>query len=368
MRPVDVVIVGAGVIGACIAYTLSRSTRLRIRLIDRGAPGCEASGAAAGVLAVASARARRGALFELRRMSAAMYPDLVAGLEEETGLSVGYRSDGLISLALSEADGAALRELVAHRTAQGLRGALIESGELLQLEPAINPEVRAAALFPDDHAVDSECLVRGLIVAARQRGVELAMGTAVQGLGNGTGAVTVTLPNGRIEAGTAIVAAGAWSGEILARCGVKVPVRPIHGEMAALRPPNWTLRHTLTAGDGYLVPRANGEVLVGSTSSFVGFDKRVTPAGLATLRAHAAQMVPRAATTMPVRTWAGLRPCSTIHRPIIARVPEMQNLILATGHHRSGILLAPITAQMVCEMVTGVPSSVPLHPFSYRRR
>src|SRR5262249_12818754 len=120
-------------------------------------------------------------------------------------------------------------------------------------------------------------------------------------------------------------------------------------------------------GDCYLVPRANGEVLVGSTTAFVGFDKRVTATGVSTLLAQAQQMVPRVRDATLVRTWAGLRPCPTIRRPIIAPLRDMENVMLATGHHRNGILLSPITAQLVAEMIVGMRPSVPLRPFSYRR-
>jgi glycine oxidase len=115
------------------------------------------------------------------------------------------------------------------------------------------------------------------------------------------------------------------------------------------------------------VPR-DGRVLVGSTVAFVGFDKQVTAEGVATLLAHAALMVPRLEGAAPVRTWAGLRPCPTIRRPIIAPLPGLANVLLATGHHRNGILLAPITGQLVTELITAATPTVPLPPFSYRRR
>ncbi len=362
----DVAIVGAGVIGAAIAYSLARASTLRVVLLDRGVPGCEASNAAAGVLAVASSRARRGVLLELRRLSAALFPELVAQLQDEAGIDLGYRAGGLISLAFSDADAAALQQLVQDRNAQGLRCELLTPSELLRSEPAVNPNVQAAALFPDDRAINSERLVAALVTAAQRRGVELRVRTAVRSIGRSGGAVQLALEQCRIDAAVAVIAAGAWSGTVLAGCGIKVPVRPALGEMAAVRPATWRLHHSVVAGDGYLVPR-DDEVLIGSTTTFAGFEKRVTPEGLATLRARAAAIVPPAGATAIVRSWAGLRPCSTIRRPIIAPLPGMEQVILATGHHRNGILLAPITAQMVTEMVTGAPPSVPLRPFGYRK-
>jgi glycine oxidase len=367
VRSADIAIIGAGVIGAAIAEALARSGRQRIVLIERGTPGCEASNAAAGVLAVASVQARRGVLCELRRRSAGMFPELVERLEAETGSALGYRRDGSISLAFSEAEAVALSSLVQHRVGQGLRGEMLGVPEVLRLEPAVNPRVHAAAFFPDDCSIHSERLVRALISAAQQHGVELLERAEVRSIGCRPEAVRLELDCGALEAAIGVVAAGAWSPQLLAPCGVKVPVRPARGEMLAVRSASWSLRHLLAAGDGYLVPRDGGEVLIGSTTAFDGYEKRVTADGLATLRARAALMVPRIGEAAELRSWAGVRPCSTIRRPIIAPLPGRENVILATGHHRNGILLAPITAQLVTALVTGAAPAVPLRPFSYRK-
>lgn len=362
----DIAIIGAGVIGAAIAYTLVRSTRLRILLLERGSPGCEASNAAAGVLAVSSGEARQGVVLDLRRRSAALFPDLVAALEDETGMALGYRRAGLIRLAFSEADAIALRDLVEHRNRQGLRCEMLRRDEVQALEPSVNPSVCAGALFPDDCSIDNARFVAALVAAARQRGVEFRAGMAVRSLSKENGLVQLRLDGGVLTVPQVVVAAGAWSAELLEGIAVKVPVRPARGEMAAIQPSGWTLHHTVSSGSGYLVPR-DGEVLIGSTTAFVGFDARVTDEGVAALLANAAAMVPRLGTGRPLRTWAGLRPCPTIRRPIIAPLPGAENVLLATGHHRNGILLAPITAQLVSELVTGAPSTVPMRPFSFRR-
>ncbi|MFI5366004.1 MAG: glycine oxidase ThiO [Candidatus Binatia bacterium] len=363
----DVAIVGAGVIGSAVAYTLSRSTRLRIVVIERGVPGCEASNAAAGVLAVASGQARRGVLLELRRISAAMFPELVATLEDETGLDLGYRREGLLSLAFSEADAASLAELVRHRQRQGMRCHFLDRAAVLSSEPAVDPSIRAAAHFPDDCAIDSARFVAALVAGAQRRGVEFRLHAAVRSVCAANGAARLEVDGAVLEAGMAVVAAGAWSGELLNRPGLKIPVRPARGEMLALRPTSVQVRHTLAEGETYLVPRSDGELLVGSTLAFVGYDKRVTDAGVERLLANAVRVLPGLRGTDPCRTWAGLRPCSTIRRPIIAPLPGLDNVILANGHHRNGVLLAPITAQLVTEMIGGAAPSVPLRPFSYRR-
>lgn len=368
MQHADVAIVGAGVIGCAIAYHVARVTRLRVVVLERGTPGCEASGAAAGVLAFASGQARRGALFDLRRRSAGLFPELVAALEEETGLALEYRRTGLLMLACSDAEAAALADLVCHRTAQGLRCEMLDSAAAVRaLEPAVGPTARAGALFHDDHAINSERLVTALAAAAQRRGVEFHSSTPVRGVCHGADAVQLDCGGTPFEAGTVVIAAGAWSAQPLAMHPIKIPVRPARGEMASVDCDPLPMQRTIAAGDGYLVPRSNGEVLIGSTTAFVGFDKRVTATGVSALLARAAAMVPAVGRATVRRTWAGLRPCPTIRRPIIAPLPGLERVILATGHHRNGILLAPVTAQMVGEMITGSPPSVPLRPFSYRK-
>jgi glycine oxidase len=362
----DIVIIGAGVIGSAIAYALARSAQRRIIVVERGAPGGEASNAAAGVLAVSSGQARQGALLDLRRRSAAMFPALIATLEDETGMDAGYRREGLIALAFADEEAEALRDLVRHREWQGLRCELLTRSDVLGLEPEVSPRICGGAFFPDDCSIDSGRFVAALAAAAQRRGVEFRLGTAAQTISQATGAVRLRLDTGALEAGLVVVAAGAWSGELLASLGVKVPLRPARGEMAAVQCCGWELSHTISTGMGYLVPRG-GDVLIGSTTAFVGFDKRVTAEGVATLLANAAVMVPRLGGVAPVRSWAGLRPCPTIRRPIIAPLPGFEHVLLATGHHRNGILLAPITAQLVAELIAGTAPTVPLQPFSYRR-
>ena len=361
----DIAIVGAGVIGSAIAYTLARAARLRVLVIERGTPGCEASSAAAGVLAVASSQARRGVLLELRRASAALFPEWVAALEDETGITLGYSRTGLVSVAFSEEEASGLRDLVQHRRGQGCDCEMLDRNDIQALEPAVSGAACAAALFHDDAAIHSERLVAALAAAARRRGVQFRVGEQVRSLAGGQSSVTLHSDGGVFEAGTAVVAAGAWSAEVLAPCGIKVPLRPARGEMVAVQPLQWSLQHTVTSGESYLVPRGNGEVLIGSTVSYVGFDKSVTETGVATLLSGASRIVPRPWTVL--RTWAGLRPCPTIRRPLIAPLPGRERIILATGHHRNGILLAPITAKLVTEMITGAAPSMPLAPFSYRR-
>ena len=177
----------------------------------------------------------------------------------------------------------------------------------------------------------------------------------------------ITAGGERLTPGMVVVAAGAWSAEIGSLLRVKVPVRPDKGEMIALRncPP---ILPTVSWDDGYLAPRCDGEVLVGSTSTRGVFDTSVTAGSVQLLLERAVRMVPALRDAAIVRLWAGLRPCPTIRRPIIGPVRGYENVVLATGHHRSGVLLAPITARLVAELILEEATSVDLQPFCYRPR
>ena len=364
----DIVIVGAGVIGCAIAYELARAGAGRIVVLDRGQPGGEASNASAGLLAVASSRAPGGVLFGLRRTSAALFPELAVALKEDSGVDVEYRQAGLLELAFTEADARSLARLASRRREQGFRAQELDTQATVTIEPGVNTSLHTAILFPDDCSVNSERLVAALYRAAQRRGVEFRLGAAVTDVETaGARAVAITVNGERLASAWVVVAAGVWSREVGALLRLKIPVRPDRGEMIALRPEE-PLTHTVVYNDGYLIPRNDGEVLVGATSARGESDKIVTAKSLALLLGRAIRMVPALEDATLVRAWAGLRPCSTLRRPIIGPARGFENVLLATGHHRSGILLAPVTAKLITELITQRATSVSLQPFCHKAR
>jgi glycine oxidase len=368
MRQPDVLIIGGGVIGCAVAYFLTRLSSLHVLLVERETVGAGASNAAAGVLAVASSRAPRGVLFELRRRSAAMFPDLVAALHAETGIDCQCVQRGLLEVAFTVKEAEGLNGLVRRRCEQGFRAELLDATEARRREPTLADEITAAALFGDDHSINNERFTAALAAAAQRRGAELRLGTAVTAVEVGRNRVLrLRAADDWLSPGVVIVAAGVGSPEIGRLMQVRIPVRAARGEMLALRPIGALPQHTLTWGDGYLVPRHNGELLVGSTTEYSD-TAEVTGKGVATLLRRALRMAPDLSDATVTRTWAGLRPCPTIRRPIIGPVRGFDNLLLATGHHRNGILLAPITGLLMAELVTERATSVPLQPFCYRPR
>lgn len=368
MRQPDVLIIGGGVIGCAVAYFVRRLSSLHVLLVEQATVGGGASNAAAGVLAVASSRAPRGVLFELRRRSAAMFPDLVSVLYAETGIDCQYVERGLLEVAFTAKEAEGLSELVRRRCEQGFRVDLLDTAAAQRLEATISDQITAAVRFGDDHSINNERFTAALAAAAQRRGAELRQGAAVTAVEVGRNRVLrLRAGDEWFSPGVVIIAAGVGSPEIGRLMQVRIPVRAARGEMLALRPVGRLPQHTLAWGDGYLVPRPNGELLVGSTTEYSN-TAEVTGNGVATLLRRALRMVPGLTDATVTRTWAGLRPCPTIRRPIIGPVRGFDNLLLATGHHRNGILLAPITGLLMAELVTERATSLPLQPFCYRRR
>jgi glycine oxidase len=367
LRP-HFLIVGAGVIGCAIARELAVRGAGSTIVIDRGPVGAEASGAAAGVLAVASSRAPRGAVLRLKRTSAALFPELVAALEEETGTDVEYRRDGLLELAMGRSDGEELAAVVAKRTTDGDAAELLDERQVRDLEPAVGAEVSGGAFFPTDASIHSTRFVEALRRSAEKRGVRFLLDHPFRKIErDGRRLRAMTAGAERFEPGELIVAAGVGSravGEIL---GAKMPIRADRGEMIALRPARLPGRTTVWR-DGYLVPRRDGELLIGATSARGSTEKEVTAASLELLLRRAIKMIPDLSGSHLVRQWAGLRPMCTLRRPILGPVKGYENVTVATGHHRSGVLLAPVTARMIADVVLDAQTDVDLAPFKYKKK
>lgn len=362
-RTPDVLVIGGGVIGCAIADTLAATGR-SVLLVDRGAIGGEASSAAAGVLAVAGGDAE-GAELALRRESLARHAALAAELLADTGLDVELDRSGTLEL-FDGGDDARAQERLDHRRSQGFRVDWLDARELRACEPAAQPSACGALLFHDDAWLVNERLVEALAASARRRGAELVAGAAVRAAERaGRRIARVEVGGDWITPGTVVLAAGAWAAHV-PDVAPGLDVRPARGQMLALRPSRPLCRRVLAHGDSYLVPRQSGEVLVGATVEDAGWEKAVTPDGLRTLIAHVERIAPAGLAAPVSRVWAGLRPYAPAGGPIIGRAPATENLVLACGHHRNGILLAPITAAIVQAVLDGTVAPVDVAPFAPR--
>lgn len=359
----DLLVVGGGVVGTVIAWRAAQRG-LRVQVVERGEVGQEATQAAGGMLAPLAEADEDNPFLRLCRGSAALYPDFAAELREVSGIDVEYRAEGTLYLSLTEADDEELEARHRWQLGAGLKTVRLTAAELRREEPGLNPQARWALRFPDDHQVNNRRLIRALQSAASRAGVVFQSRTAVRQLTIAGESITgVTTDQGRLSAGQVVLAAGCWSGQLVD--GYRVD--PVRGQMLAAEMAAPGLRHVIYSRRGYLIPRLNGTVIAGSTTEMVGYDRRLTPGGLARVAAQAAEIMPDFSQLAIKEMWAGLRPRSADSLPILGADPGIRGLFHATGHYRNGILLAPVTGRLIADLVAGELPPVDLAPFSPAR-
>ena len=362
MKTYDVVIAGGGLIGGSIAFELARSG-LRVAVFDQQQPGQEASWAGAGILSPAPEHAGMVPLVPLGRASLAMYPRFVATVEEVTGRRVGFRAKGTLEALFARDALQELSTLVSLHRGLGLACDPLRIEEALEVEPDLSEDVQAAALRPDEASVDSRLLTEAVLEAAQHSGAELHAGTRVEAVWReGHRCAGVVTRHGKVAAGHCVIAAGCFSAGIEGT-SLYAPVKPAKGQMVALRSDTVKIERVLWSERGYLVPRDDGRILAGATLEYAGFDKRGTAAGIQSMLDVAIELSPALCNAEVVETWAGLRPDSPDHLPILGPA-DVEGLLCATGHFRSGILLAPITAKLIREWVTEKRTSLDCERFS----
>jgi glycine oxidase len=342
----DVVIIGAGIIGLSLAISL-RKQGLRVLVVERGEPGREASSAAAGML-VGSGAEIPSLLKALAADSARMYPQFAHELEDESGLKVDLREQGTILLSASKT-------------------AFPESAEPISLERVqlLEPELTLAspAAFLSERSVDPRALVSAALKAARHRGIDISSGSEVKALLiHGDRVSGVQTEKTSYSAGFVVNCAGAWAGCIAPQ---KFPVHPVKGQMVAVVG-GPKLQHVIRGDDVYLVPRSDGRTVIGSTLEDAGYNKQTEVNTIQQLLHAARELVPALANARVHEDWAGLRPGTPDSLPILGET-SIPGYFVASGHYRDGILLAPITAQVMTELILGKPSMHDLVPFSPAR-
>jgi glycine oxidase len=360
-----VAIVGGGVVGLSIALRL-RDAGAEPIVLERSIPGAEASSAAAGMLATQLESSGPGPFLDLCLKSRALYPSFAADLRERSGLDIGYLPCGTLSPALDEPTLHRQVQVAEWQRQRGLRVERLDPQQVRSAEPQLMPETFGGLLFPDDHQVDNRLLVRALSQATARSGVEFRTGY-VRGLKSQGDRVTgVDLDGVSLDADAVVVAAGSWTGLVPGLSISPQTVRPAKGQMVQLQLRTPLLRHVVYAEHSYLVPRADGRVICGSTVEMIGFDKQVTAGGVSQVLQRALRLCPALATATLSETWAGLRPYTDDELPILGRAP-MEGLFLATGHFRNGILLAPKTAELMSRLILQQPIDLDLTPFRMER-
>jgi len=363
----DVVVVGGGVIGCAIAYYLSRE-RARVVVLERGLIGGEASGAAAGMLAPLAEAHGPSAFLDLCLTSHRLFPELTDALHAETGVDVEYVPSGLLRVTFSEPEEAELRSQIEWQDRLGMGVRWIDGEDARSLEPLLSPRVRGATYSPLEHQVNPGKLVQGLARAAEAQGAVIRQETPVAGiLRRGHRVTGVRLAHETLSADNVVLAAGPWTKRLAAALGVRVPVKPVRGQMLALGGGPPPVRHIIWGPKGYVVPKPNGFVFVGATVEDVGYRKGTTKRGLAFLQRMANALVPAFRYATHVDAWAALRPGSADNLPILGAAPGWKGLWVASGHFRNGILLAPITGQLMARSLLEGKQAEALSPFSPSR-
>jgi glycine oxidase len=365
MKKFDVAIAGGGLIGGAIALELARNG-LHVGVFDRQKPGQEASWAGAGILSPAPENPGMIPAVPVCKASLELYPEFVALVEEISNQEAGFRPKGTLEALFSRNAREELSTLIAVHHGLGLRAEAIRAEDACDLEPALSEEMEAGILRPDEASVDNRALTDAVLEAARRSGAEIfpccraeAIRIEKSKVPRCTGLISKNEP---VEARWTVVAAGCFSTEIQ---GVEryAPVRPAKGQMISLRADELKIERVLWSEKIYLVPRNDGRILAGATIEYAGFDKETTAGSIEKILAAAIELAPGLAGARIEEMWAGLRPDSPDHLPILGPT-DLDGLLIATGHFRSGILLAPVTARLVREWITEQSVSIDWERFS----
>ncbi len=354
----NVIIIGAGIVGATCAWRLAQAGA-RVTVFERNAPGSEASQAALGSLTF-HAKAKMPSEFrEMCRQSRQFFPAIIKELAEVTGERPDYRAGGQLLIAPAEDDLPILDLIYEINARLNIEVERPTPKECRLLAPGVNPNIYGSLFFPDDASVDNTALTLTIVRAAEQAGVAFKRGT-VEAVESKAGRVTGVRCNSQTHsADWVIVAAGSWSGQIP---GIPLlPVVPIRGQALAVA--TQPIRRSVTSPRGYIVPRGDGQTLIGATVEQAGFVEANTLDGLREVSAAGLEISPALGQGEFLGAWAGLRPGTPDNLPFIGPFAELPNLIAATGHFRNGILLAPITAELVRAAITGEKPLLELQPF-----
>ena len=346
-----IVVVGGGIIGCATAYALARAG-CAVTLLERATPGAEASGAAAGMLTLLG-ESGQSPFEDLAIASWRLYPKVAEELREQTGIDVEHVTRGTIYPLFTAEDVLHAESRAARHPDKEFGIEAWDAGQVRDREPALASRVRGAMFVRGEHWVNNQRLVVAYAQAAVAAGVVLRAGLSVSRVVVEAGRAHGVVADGEhVDGDVVLLAAGAWTGQLVASFGARLPVEPRRGQMLALTHVPAVLHHCVHTEDVYLVPRPSGELLVGATVERVGFQGAVTAKAIAGLLRAAIELVPALGDLPISRTWYGFRPWAPDSLPVLGPWPGVEGLWVATAHFRSGILLAPITARLMTSWIT----------------
>ncbi|HUR99158.1 MAG TPA: glycine oxidase ThiO [Pyrinomonadaceae bacterium] len=351
----EVLIIGGGVIGLSIARALHKKGAGRITVVDRGSIGGEASWAAAGMLAPNIETDASESFHRFGIESLQLYPDFAAALLEETGIDIELDRSGTLCLAFDESEAAELLSIYERQRLSSVHVEHLAGSDIGYLEPSVSALASIALLYPNDWQVENRKLLAALMKFARINGIRILENVEVSDVSaDGVRITGAKTSGGDISSEVIVIATGAWT-SLIKIAGVSLPisVKPIRGQMISLHTGTRQIFHVIYSPRGYVVPRADGRVLVGATVEDAGFNKSTTPDGIKSLRHAGAEIIPSFGDLEITGEWSGLRPLAADGLPVIGDLPGYENVFVATAHYRNGILLAPKTAKIISERIAG---------------
>lgn len=344
----EVLIIGGGVIGLSIARELHLRGIRQITVLEKGVCGEESSWAAGGMLGPQAEADGAGTFYDLCSGSRDLYPAFADALLAETGIDIELDRSGTLYAAFTDEDEQHLNSRFEWQKRAGLVVERLTGEETRRAEPFISPDVRMSLLFPNDWQVENRKLLSALRYYAENNGIEIGENTQVESLTIENDCVTgAETSNGTFTAGKTVLATGAWTSLIkLGDVAMPFAVTPVRGQIICMRTAMRVFERVVYSRRGYIVPRADGRVLAGSTTEYTGFTKGVTDRAAADLRNMAFEIAPSMDRLPVIDSWSGLRPMAADGLPVLGEIEGLDSLFVATGHYRNGILLAPLSARL----------------------
>ncbi len=360
----DVAIIGGGVIGLGVARALAQRGVRDVLIVERSSLGAEASSAAAGMLAPQAEADTADDFFQLCCQSRDLYPAFAQSLYAETGIDIELETSGTLYLAFTEEDERELVKRYEWQTRAGLEVEQLSASTAKLLEPCISERVCAGLRFPLDTQVENRRLISALATANEALGVNVLTGVSVDSLNIKRNRVTgIETSRGFVACEKVVIAGGAWTSQVINEALPNPRIEPVRGQMVSFEATPQITRHVIYSPRGYVVPRRDGRLLAGSTTEHAGFDKRVTAAGVQSIVTSALEISASIARLPLTSTWAGLRPRAADGLPVLGPCAEIAGVFYATGHYRNGILLTPITAELLARAIVDEEVSPPLQIF-----
>jgi glycine oxidase len=363
----DVVIVGGGIIGASIAFQLAKR-HFHVGVLEKERIASQSSSAAAGMLGAQSEFFEESPLIPLAIKSRDMAPKLAEELKELTGIDIGLVQKGMLKVAVTEEEAAALRCHYEFWQYTDYPVRWLSMDEAAEIEPNVSRDLAGAMYIPSDGQVSASDFAVAFANASIAYGAKWHEYTEVIDLQRADYSYMIHTNHGTIAADVVVIAAGAWSSRVLAKTGISLPMYPVKGECLLVKTEKPLIQSTVFAKNGcYIVPKRGNRLLIGATSTPHTFDRKVSIHGIMSLLERAHHLLPEMKNAEWEKAWSGIRPQTSDGLPYIGEHPRHPHIWVATGHYRNGILLSPITGVLLADLIEGKGSEVDLAPFSLTR-